>query len=374
MKYPKHVSIELNEKEAINIIELSKDDKIKTNNLMTFFFKLFIIIIAFLISFIIYLFINLKYYKNKLENIPKNIYQNHYNFDIIEYYKKSQKDFCENPSKYINEKIEKEIDLFDVKVDGLNYQIYIYKTFNWILHEIKLFGSYEKNVSNNMIEALKYYKKKNNILNNKDIFILDIGGNIGWYPSLLGRYGYSILSFEAFEKNYYIEKKNVCLLNNDSNVIVITKGLGNEEKNCHYFIQKKNEGNGMVVCDDKEILNNKWLANQFIKKTDVEITTLSNFIPYLSKKSMALMKLDVEGQELKILEGGKELITEYHIPFVIIEFSPPYLKELGSEPYKLAQFFVDNGYKITIDGFLSKNYITINQLIAHANYQIISEN
>ena len=160
MKYPKHVSIELNEKEAINIIELSKDDKIKTNNLMTFFFKLFIIIIAFLISFIIYLFINLKYYKNKLENIPKNIYQNHYNFDIIEYYKKSQKDFCENPSKYINEKIEKEIDLFDVKVDGLNYQIYIYKTFNWILHEIKLFGSYEKNVSNNMIEALKYYKKK----------------------------------------------------------------------------------------------------------------------------------------------------------------------------------------------------------------------
>ena len=46
-----------------------------------------------------------------------------------------------------------------------------------------------------------------NIINNKDIFMLDIGGNIGWYPSILGRYGYSILSFEAFEKNNYVAKK-----------------------------------------------------------------------------------------------------------------------------------------------------------------------
>ena len=37
--------------------------------------------------------------------------------------------------------------------------------------------------------------------------MLDIVGNIGWYPSILGRYGYSILSFEAFEKNNYVAKK-----------------------------------------------------------------------------------------------------------------------------------------------------------------------
>ena len=314
--------------------------------------------------------INQKYYKNTKVNIPKNLNQVHYNDDIVEYYKKLQKDFCENPSKYINEKLEKEIDLFDVKAGGIKYQIYIYKSFNWVLYQVKKYGRYENAVSNNMIKALKYYTKKNNILNNKDIFILDIGGNIGWYPSLLGRYGFSIISFEALDKNYYIAKKNVCLLNKDSNVIIITKGLGNEEKNCHYFIQKNNEGNGMVVCDDKEILKNKWLANQFVKATEVEITTLRNFIPYLSNKNIALIKLDVEGNELKVLEGGKELITKYHIPFIIIEFSPPYLKELGSEPYKLAKFFVDNGYKISIDGFLSKNYITINQLISYTNYQI----
>ena len=187
----------------------------------------------------------------------------------------------------------------------------------------------------------------------------------------MGRYGFSILSFEAFEKNYYVEKKNFCLLNKNSNIIIITKGLGAEEKICNYFIQKNNKGNGMIICDNRDILNNKFLSNQFIKKNVVEITTLNNFIPYLSDKNIALMKLDVEGHELKVLEGGKELITKFHIPFVIVEFSPRLLKELGSEPYKLVKLFVDNGYNISIEGFFSKKYITMQQLLEIASYQII---
>ena len=317
----------------------------------------------------------MKHQKYLKEKILKNNQDNFLNkndkyFYIIEPYIKSQKEFCENQNKYLEPKIENEIDLFDVKINELKYQMYVYKSFNWFLYEIKKYGSFEKTVSNNMINALKFYGIKYNILNNKDIFILDIGGNVGWYPSFLGRYGYSIISFEAFKKNYYVGKKNLCLLSNDSNVIIITKGLGTEDKTCNYFTQKKNIGNGMVICENKEILNNTWLGNQFKKESQVEITTLNKFIPYLSNKNIALMKLDIEGHELHAIEGGKELITKYHIPYVVLEFSPPYLREVGSDPKKLAQFFVDNGYKISINGFLSKHYITIDELITKANYQI----
>ena len=103
-----------------------------------------------------------------------------------------------------------------------------------------------------MIEALKFYSMKYKITHSEDIVFLDIGGNVGWYPSLLGRYGYTILSFEAFEKNYYISKKNYCYLNKNSNVIIIPKGLGTENKTCNYFSQKYNEGNEMVICEKKE--------------------------------------------------------------------------------------------------------------------------
>lgn len=73
--------------------------------------------------------------------------------------------------------------------------------------------------------------------------------------------------------------------------------------------------------------------------------------------------MDVEGNELKILEGGKTIITKYHVPFVVLEFSPVLLKEIGSNPRDLAQLFVDNGYKISFNGFLSKEYITVDELL-----------
>ena len=245
--------------------------------------------------------------------------------------------------------------------------MYMPKSFNWVLEGIKRTGSYEKSLSNYMIEALKFYNMNYKITNSEDIVILDIGGNVGWYPSLLGRYGYTILSFEAFEKNYYISKKNYCYLNKNSNVIIITKGLGTENKTCNYFSQKNNEGNGMVICEKKDNLFDKKLS--FVKVGEVEITTLNSFIPYISDKKIALMKLDVEGYELKVLEGGKDLITKYHVPFIVLEFTPSFFKEQDSDPKELIKLFVDNGYKISLDGFLKKNYITLNELLIKTEYQ-----
>ena len=126
----------------------------------------------------------------------------------------------------------------------------------------------------------------------------------------------------------------------------------------------------MVICSNKTNLNDTNLGNLFIKESDVEIITLNSFFPYLSNKNIALMKIDVEGHELNVLEGGKEYITKMHIPFVVLEFSPSYLKEVGSEPKDLAQFFVDNGYKISLDGFLSKNYLNVDELLNKAGFQV----
>ena len=39
-----------------------------------------------------------------------------------------------------------------------------------------------------------------------------------------------------------------------------------------------------------------------------------------------MIKIDIEGSEAKAIEGGIELITKYHIPFIFLEFSPSMLK------------------------------------------------
>ena len=230
--------------------------------ILNLFVKYLIIVFGiFLICYLIYFFKQKIFRGNNSKNNNK----------IIEQYIKEQNNFCNNPDKYINPKYEKDLFLIDIKLNELKYKMYFYKSFGWVLNGIKAFGAYEIPNCNYMAEALKFYALKKNILNNKDIFILDIGGNYGWYPSVFGRYGYTILSFEAFEKNNYIAKKNYCYLNKNSNVIIITKGLSSEEKKCNYFSEKNNAGNGIVICNNTNLFNNVKLRNRFAKEAEIEL-------------------------------------------------------------------------------------------------------
>ena len=281
-------------------------------------------------------------------------------------YIKQQNDFCDKQK--LNKLIEDQIMLQEVNLSGISYLMYIYKNKNFMTRGFTESKSYEKKETINILNALQYYGKKKKITNNKDIFMLDIGGNIGWYPSFLGRFGYSILSFEPLETNYYIFYKNYCLMNN-SNVVIITKGIDNEEKTCDYYIHYNNPGNGMVLCD-KEKKNNRKIRNiKFKKLKEVSLTRLSNFIPYLSDKNLALIKIDIEGAEGKAFESGIELITKYHIPFIFVEFSPTFLKEHGTDPYNFVKLFTDNGYYISLEGFLNNNFISIKKLIKITRFQ-----
>ena len=288
------------------------------------------------------------------------------NKNLIESFIKEQNDFCDNPNKYYNKQIEDKIILRNVKINGISYDMYVFNDKNFITNEFQLYGAFEVKETINILNALKYYATKKNISNNKDIYMLDIGGNIGWYPSFLGRYGYSILTFEPFENNYYVLRKNYCLLNRNSNIIIITKGIDNEEKTCDYYMSLDNTGNGIVICNKDKFEDNK----TFQKNSTVSLTKLSNFIPYLSDKNIALIKLDIEGAESKAIESGIELITKYHVPFIFIEFTPSFLKVHQTNPREFAQFFVDNGYKISLKGFIDGNYISVNQLMLKAGFQI----
>ena len=128
------------------------------------------------------------------------------NNNILIPYIKQQNDFCYNQK--LNKLIEDQIMLQEVNLSGISYLMYIYKKKNFMTRGFTKSKSYEKKETINILNALQYYGKKKKITNNKDIFMLDIGGNIGWYPSFLGRFGYSILSFEPLEINYYIFYKN----------------------------------------------------------------------------------------------------------------------------------------------------------------------
>ena len=283
----------------------------------------------------------------------------------IKKYKDEQNDFCDNPSKYYKNYIEEQIELQNVSLLGLTYKMYIYKKKHF-MSSIKKNGVYEKKETINILNALQYYSRIKNIFNNKEIFMIDIGGHTGWYPSFFGRLGYSILSFEPLEMNYYILRKNLCLMKKYSNIVIITKGINNYEMICDYYKHGNNMGNGMIICNKKNISK----GINFQKISQVSLVKLSRYIPFLSKKNIALIKIDIEGNEGKAIESGFDLINKYRVPFILIEFTPIFLKEHGTDPNKFLKLFIKNGYKISIHGFLSNNYISIEDIFKITKYQI----
>ena len=81
--------------------------------------------------------------------------------------------------------------------------MYVYsQNDSYMSNEIINTKQYEPSVMSNFYDILQHYKKIKNILNNKDIYVLDIGANIGAFPSFLGKLGYSVISFEASPRNY----------------------------------------------------------------------------------------------------------------------------------------------------------------------------
>ena len=102
------------------------------------------------------------------------------------------------------------------------------------------------------------------------------------------------------------------------------------------------------------------------------MTKLSNYIEFLSTKNLALIKIDVEGSERKAIESGIELFSKYHIPFILLEFSPASLAKHGTEPIKLLEIFENNGYKFAKNNFLDTYYYSKTEILEKAKSGLIN--
>ena len=85
---------------------------------------------------------------------------------------------------------------------------------------------------------------------------------------------------------------------------------------------------------------------------------------------MALIKIDIEGCEGKAIEGGIELITKYHIPFIFLEFTPSSLKLHGTDPREFLELFQKNEYHISTTDFFDKNIFSFDSVLKDGIYNL----
>ena len=110
---------------------------------------------------------------------------------------KQQNKFCKNTKLFYKKEFEDRIKRVEINFDNKTYNMYIYKSLDYISKAIMKDKNWENSQTKLILEALNYYSNKTNITN-EDIYIIDIGANIGWYSFTLAKYGYKILYFSKF--------------------------------------------------------------------------------------------------------------------------------------------------------------------------------
>ena len=304
--------------------------------LFLFMFFLFIRLISFLRNFD-YIFL-----KDKISNLEK--YQN------------IQNNFCDNIRNLYIKEFEDKLNVVNVFINEKKFDMFIYN--NLIINQL-----YENETTLNLLNALKYYIDKYDY-EEDDILIIDISYNAGLYTNFFGILQYSILSFEPLIENYYISKKNFCrniksLNSYESTITIVNKAVYPVEKFCNYYKDIKNIKKDQILCD---ISKEKKLDKDYIKIGTIKTIQLREYFPLLNKR-ITLLILDLELEGEMALESGKELIDKYHIPFVFIKFNIRVFKFHETNSKNFLLFFIQNGYKISLNGFLTNEFISVDDLL-----------
>ncbi|WP_438968734.1 FkbM family methyltransferase [Nonlabens sp.] len=172
-------------------------------------------------------------------------------------------------------------------------------------------------------------------LSTGDTFI-DIGSNIGLFSlvasEVVGNTG-KVIAFEPNPKTYSRLLENI-KLNDIKNIITYNLGLSDSEKELDFHISN----NGYDAWNSFAAEPSKLQENIRVK-----VQTLDSQIRHLDAKKIKLLKIDVEGWEKFVLNGGSNFL-ENNNPILIIEFGEDNTLNANYHVQEIFKIMEDLGY------------------------------
>jgi FkbM family methyltransferase len=172
--------------------------------------------------------------------------------------------------------------------------------------------------------------------------VVDAGANFGHYAltaaNIVGSDG-QVIAFEPHPKTFGLLAANAALLSTD-NLRAIQAGLSDTSGEITLYADAANPGGHSFF---------EWNVRRSdgIKET-VPVYSLDAFLQKeLPGKRLDVLKMDVQGFEMNLLNGARETITN-HKPSVLCEITPEALQRAGSSHSELLKFFNDLEYRMTL--------------------------
>ena len=170
--------------------------------------------------------------------------------------------------------------------------------------------------------------------------VLDIGANSGTFThlvsELVGPKG-KVYSFEP-EPNNFRALSRLVKFKNLRNVGIINVALSSKPGKETLFVDKLSPASHSFAKDN--------LISSTKRKIEVETLSLDSLLETTGK--IDVIKIDVQGAEGLVFEGGQKLLKQQGPLSIFLEFWPDGMKKLGTDPIKFLQSFIDNGFSISI--------------------------
>ena len=206
-----------------------------------------------------------------------------------------------------------------------------------------------------------FLKKNINFLN----IFFDVGANIGEWTNFVSKMkpGAKVFSFEPIDDSFNDLSKNV----KSKNARLIKMALGD-----------KTEKVVFNVYGDYSVMNSMYARASdglmVLKKQEVDMMRLDDFCLENNVKNIDFLKIDVEGNELKVLDGAKDMLSNDKISVIQFEYGGTYIDaeillkdvfDFFSElPYTIYKILPDRllqtGYSQQLENFQYANYLAIN--------------
>jgi FkbM family methyltransferase len=173
------------------------------------------------------------------------------------------------------------------------------------------------------------------ILRPGDVFV-DIGANIGYFSLLasgiVGNRG-QVIAFEPLSENVAC-LLDTCSRNQAQNIVCLSLAL--------------NDVGGLVTLhlpDDGQVGLTS-LRPVGTRTRRVLCCRLDGILDETLFAKVRLIKLDVEGAEMNVVNGMERLFERGHRPFVICEVTDAFTRSLGSSASMLVQRFASYDYQL----------------------------
>jgi FkbM family methyltransferase len=169
----------------------------------------------------------------------------------------------------------------------------------------------------------------------KGMAVVDVGANVGYYTllaaHLVGDEG-KVFAFEPDPYNFDLLCKNI-ELNGFRNVIPVRKAVSCKSGKRKFFLDKNNLGGHSL--SEANVRTGASIT--------VEATSLDDYFKNTDYK-VDVIKMDVQGLEMEVLEGMTNMINRNDNLKIITEFWPMGIRNSGSSPMGFLNKLIECGF------------------------------